>query len=160
MSTFKDIKINFTWSEELAKKSFDEIYKYEFNNSAKKYIGWFFIALLQFGVVGALKKGDITILSFATFMLIYWYYIKKIIAKKRFIKLNCKPTKVQIIANKDGLRFINENITWKWNEVQDIKKLDNGLIVTKEPNHYFIPNSGFKSIEDRSAFLFFLKLQK
>jgi len=155
MSTFKDIKIEFTWNEELAKKSFDEIYKYEFNNSAKKYIGWFFIALLQFGVVAALKKGDITLLAFSTFMLIYWYYIKKIIAKKRFLKLNSKPKNVKIIANKDGLHFINENISWKWDEIEDIKKLDNGLIIVKYPNHYFIPNSGFKSIEDRSSFLSF-----
>ena len=47
------INIHYLWDKELALKSAYDIYEYELKNSNKKFIGWLFIALAQFGVVGA-----------------------------------------------------------------------------------------------------------
>ena len=52
----KPIKISYIWNQENVENLFEASYKYQFNNSAKRFIGWFFIALLQYGIVIALKK--------------------------------------------------------------------------------------------------------
>ncbi len=152
----KEVKLEFTWSKDIASKSFDELYRYEFNHSAKKYIGWLFIALLQFGVVATFKKGDVTLLIFSTIVLGYWYIFKKMIAKRLFLKRfendPLKDKKISIIADKNGLHFKNQNISWEWSDIESVEDVKNGLLLIKHPNHYFIPLNAFKSFEDKNDF--------
>ena len=158
------IKVDFIWNEDSAIKSFDELYKYEFNHSVKRYIGWLFIGFLQFGVVAILKKGDASLLLFSTVVLFYWYFLKKYISKKLFLKnFKSDPLKDKEIileADKEGLHFKISNDFWKWDEIEEIKNIKNGLLLIKSPNHFFIPNFAFKEIEDKSNFIKLKKLQK
>ena len=147
----KEIKLDFKWDKNIAKNSFEELYKYEFNHSAKKYIGWLFIALLQYGIVGALLKGKVSVLIFATIMLFYWYYGKKFIARNRFLKNLENKKDISIIANKDGV-FFDNNHSWKWSEIESLEDVGSGILIVKYPNHYFIPQSAFKSYEDKNSF--------
>ena len=160
----KVVKLDFIWDEEVAKKSFDELYKYEFNHSAKKYIGWIFIALLQFGVVGAFKKGDASLLIFSTVVLAYWYIFKKMIAKRLFLKRfendPLKDKEIILKADEKGLHFKNQNIFWKWDEIESLEDVKNGLLLIKYPNHYFIPLNAFKSFEDKNDFKMLYKESK
>jgi len=52
----KVVEINFNWSQELALKASKLYYDYDMKNSNKRYIGWFFVALVQFGIVGYERK--------------------------------------------------------------------------------------------------------
>jgi len=71
------INISYKWDKQNVINLFEQSYKYQFNNSAKKWIGLFIIALTQFGVVAALKMGAFELLIFSTVLLVYWYYGKK-----------------------------------------------------------------------------------
>ena len=157
----KEVKLEFTWSKEVATKSFNELYRYEFNHSLKKYIGWLFVAILQFGVVATLKKGDVSLLIFSTVILSYWYIFKKMIAKRLFLKRfendPLKDKKISIIADKNGLHFKNQNISWEWSDIESVEDVKNGLLLIKHPNHYFIPLNAFKSFEDKNDFKMMFK---
>ncbi len=148
----KELKLNFVWDKEVAKNSFDELYKYEFNHSAKKYIGWFFIALLQYGIVGAMLKGKVAILIFATVMLFYWYYGKKYIAKRRFLKNIEDEKDISVVVDRNGIKFSHEDLLWHWNEIEDLVDVGSGILIIKYPNHYFIPTNAFRTFEEKNNF--------
>ena len=60
----KPIKISYIWNRENVESLFEASYKYQFENSGKRFIGWLFIALLQYGIVLALKKDAFAIALF------------------------------------------------------------------------------------------------
>ena len=153
----KNIEIVYIWDKNNIEKLFNASYKYLFENSYKRYIGWLFIALLQFGVVVAFKNGTFGLLLFSTIVLIYWYYGKKYIAKKRavnfFEKSPFKDKKIKISANKSGLKIdsINSNF-WKWEDIDKVVSINDDILLYKEPNFHYIPSSAFKSIDDKTHF--------
>jgi len=153
----KPIKISYIWNQDNMKKVFDASYKYQFNHSAKRYIGWLFIALVQFGVVASFKKGAFELLLFSTIMIIYWYYGKKLIAKKRAMKSfknsPFKDKKIEMSVDKDGITILsNNNEKWKWEDIDEIIPLGDDIMIYKYPNFHYIPSNGFKSIEEKSKF--------
>jgi hypothetical protein len=62
----KKIEIAFKWDKDSALQASKLYYDYDMKNSSKRYIGWFFVALVQFGIVGALKHD--------VFGLLYHFY--------------------------------------------------------------------------------------
>ena len=160
----KEIVIRYKWDKDLALKSFNSIYKYEYTHSSKRYIGWFFIALSQFGVVATLKKGDITLLLFSSIVIIYWYWLKKIVARKVFLKSfekdPLKDKEIIIVATKNGLEIDNQFFSWeKFLQIEDVD--NNLLLISKNGKHYFIPFNAFKSLEEKSEFkTLFLNFKK
>jgi hypothetical protein len=153
----KPIQISYTWNKENVESLFEASYKYQFNHSAKRFVGWFFVALLQYGVVLALKKDAFAILLFATVMLVYWYYGKKIIAKKRaensFEKSDFKNQKIKISIDDDGFALLMPNQEqWSWDDIQEIILLEDDIMLYKYPNFHYLPSKAFASIEDKSQF--------
>jgi hypothetical protein len=153
----KPIEINYTWNQENVERLFDASYKYQFNHSGKRFIGWLFIALLQYGVVVAFKKDAFAVLLFSTIMLAYWYYGKKVIAKKRahkaFEKSPFKEKKIEMQINEDGFVLLSPNQEqWSWDEVQEVIILEDDIMLYKHPHFHYIPLNGFASIEEKSRF--------
>ncbi len=152
------IHIRYTWNRENVQKLFESSYKYQFENSAKRYIGWLFIAILQFGVVAALKKGDFSLLLFSSIVLVYWYYGKKIIARKRaeraFETSSFRDKTIFIDVSDEGFEIKGKEgrVQWSWDEIDEIIVLDNAMMLYKYPYFHYIPDSGFHSIEDKSRF--------
>jgi hypothetical protein len=159
MSETKPINIKFKWDKDTLLNSFEAIYLDEYKNSPKRLMGWIFIAMAQFGVVAALKKSSFGLLIFSTIMLVYWYYGKKYIAKKRAVKAfendPLKDKDISIKADKEGKSL--ENQFWRWEDIESVADVENGFLLIKEPKHYFIPSKGFKSFEDKSRFKSFFK---
>ena len=151
------IKISYIWDRANFDKLFDASYKYQFNNSGKRFVGWLFIALLQYGVVLALKKDAFAILLFSTIMLIYWYYGKKIIAKRRaersFENSEFRDKHIEMSIDRDGFALFQSNREkWSWDEVQEVIVLGDDIMLYKDPNFHYIPANGFESIEEKSRF--------
>ena len=71
---FEPIYIEYTWTKELFLKASKSAYDYELKNSPKRFLGWIFIAMAQFGVVMAMIKGAGGLLILSTIFLIYWYF--------------------------------------------------------------------------------------
>lgn len=149
----KPIEIRYRWSRENLERVFDSSYRYEFENSHKRYIGWLFIAILQFGVVSALKGGSFGLLLFSTIVLLYWYYGKKLIAKRRAIRAfessEFRDRLIEMSVDDDAI-FIKPKTTLRWSEIDEIRSIGDDIMLYKYPNFHYIPSIAFNSIEDLS----------
>ncbi len=154
---FKLIKIRYIWDKRNIEKLFDASYKYQFEHSQRRYVGWFFIALLQYGIVVALKKEVFVILLFSSIMLFYWYYGKKWISKRRarksFEKSEFKDKEIKLTVDKDGFELITPiKEHWSWSDIDEVISLGDDIMIYKYPNFHYIPASGFGSLEQKSSF--------
>ena len=153
----KSIEISYIWNKENVEKLFKASYKYQFEHSRRRYIGWFFIALLQYGIVVALKKEVFAILLFTTIVLFYWYYGKKWIAKRRAIKSfeesEFKDKEIKLTVSENGFEVIApKKEHWDWSEIDEVVSLGDDIMIYKHPHFHYIPSSGFKSLEEKSQF--------
>ncbi len=148
------IKISYIWNKENFNKLFEEAYNYQFKNSPRRYIGWLFIALAQFGVVAALKKGSIGLLLFSTIMILYWYYIKKLIVKKRaykeFLNSPLKDKKIKLYVDSSGIEQNGKKLSWS--EISKVISIEDDILIVANNKSYYIPSNGFKSIEEKNKF--------
>jgi len=157
MSMSKPIKISYIWNRKNVETLFEASYKYQFEHSRKRYVGWFFIALLQYGIVVAFKKEAFAILLFSTIILFYWYYGKRWITKRRaeksFEHSEFKDKKIEMLIDKDGYTLLSPHQEkWSWSEVQEVIVLGDDIMLHKYPNFHYIPANGFESIEEKSRF--------
>jgi hypothetical protein len=152
------VRIRYVWNEENIEKLFASSYQYVFTHSARRYVGWLFIALLQFGVVAALKQNAVGLLMFSSIMLVYWYYGKKIIAHRRAIaSFEASPFKdqeIRIDADEDGLEIHSHEggAQWAWDEIDSVVGLGDDILLYKAPHSHYVPSGGFTSIEAKSQF--------
>ncbi len=107
--------IKLPWSEVLFLEGAKLAYDYDMRYSWRRYMGWFFIALTQFGVVGALRKGAIGLLLISTLLVIYWYALRWPMRKKmlkRFFRSQEKEQTITLTLSKSGICTDNECIPW------------------------------------------------
>jgi hypothetical protein len=155
----KSININFKWNKELALKTSKLYYDYDMRHSNKRYVGWVFVGLVQFGIVGALKHDSFGLLYASTFLVLYWYYGRWYLRKKMLLsfynKKSSKDAHIHFIVNDDGLHGADDLIAWE--DIYKIIKLDKGILVQSTQNTLFFENSAFASEDDK---FFFIALAK
>ena len=154
MTTSKQVQVSWKWDRENFEKSFEEAYTYHYKNSARRYIGWLFIAMAQFGVVAALKKGSVALLLFSTLLLLYWYVVKKWLLKKRALKsFQNAPLRDQVIMmtiDREGIRQGDKVLSW--DEIDGLVPLEGGVMLYQQGREFYIPASAFPSVEEMSRF--------
>ncbi len=152
------VRISYRWDAQNVKRLFDASYRYQFEHSAKRYIGWFFIALAQFGVVAAMKQGGFGLLIFSTIVLFYWYYGKKAIAKHRakasFETSPFKDKTITMEVDDDDFTIDahDEQVHWSWEDIDEVIPLGEDIMLYKYPYFHYIPANGFASLEEKSRF--------
>jgi hypothetical protein len=154
MNISNPIQISYIWDQENFEKSFENAYTYHYKNSYRRYLGWFFIALAQFGVVAALKKGHVGLLMLSTILILYWYVGKKWLVKKRalssFEKSPLKNKMITLTVSEEG---IDQNGTFiPWDEIEGVVDAGEDLMLYLSGKSYYIPSSGFEGIEAKSRF--------
>ena len=156
-----EIVISFIYDKEHFLDVTKKVYDYEMSHSGKKYIGWFFIAVLQFGIVGALKHGAYGLLYIATFLLFYWYIlrwqIRKYIALSWFHKQPFKNKKFELTITPLGLEIAPQGSFVSYKDIQSYKVLDSGVLLFYCRNGAFIPKNAFENIESYNKFLKYLQ---
>jgi hypothetical protein len=149
----KAININYTLDEQTYLESSYEIYQYEFKNSSKRYIGWFFVALAQFGVVGALKHDVYGILIVSTIGLSYWYIfrwsIRKYFIKKAFYKNENVNKTLNLTIKDDGI-YLDDKLQIDFSKVNKVIFLDNAIAIYHQCGVFYIPNKAFQSTKDQN----------
>jgi len=153
MSIFKPIDIVYTWDKENFEKAFSKSYTHQFKHSARRYIGWFFVALAQFGVVAALKGGSIGLLMLVTILILYWYVIKKWLVQQRAMKTYEKSalrnSQIKLQITQEGIQQSDTFISWE--ELKGLVPVEDDILLYYRDKAFYIPLSAFKSIEDKSA---------
>ena len=155
------ITIKYTWDERLAITSAKEIYEYELKNSNKKYIGWLFVALAQFGVVGALKHNAYGLLVISSLGILYWYGfrwdIRKFFISKSFKKSPFKDKVIQLEADEKGI-FTDGKELLLYKDIIKSEQLENAIVIYHKLGTTYIPNNAFESKSKRVIFKKYLKL--
>jgi len=150
------ININYTWNKDLAIKSAQDIYEYELKSSNKRFIGWLMIALVQFGVVGALKHGVYGFLTLGTIGAIYWYWfrwpLRKFFISKTFDKSPLANKEIALEAKEDGI-YSNEQLQIDYNNISKYAKLDDAIIIYHSLGTIYIPNDAFENHKFKNKFI-------
>ncbi len=151
----KPIEVNFKWNKELALTTSKLYYDYDMRHSNKRYLGWFFVALVQFGIVGALKHDSYGLLYLSTFLVGYWYYGRWYLRKRmllRFYDKNVpKNVDVHFSIDAEGLHGNNEVILW--DDIIKIIQLEEGVLVQSTESALFFEKSAFKNAQERRRFI-------
>lgn len=146
------IKLQVEWDANKALKASKILYDYDLKHSSKRYIGWLFIALLQFGVVASFKHQDNLLLLISTFLVTYWYfgrwYLRSIFIKKYYKKQNLQKTILLIECDQNGITVQNKRIPW--NEVVSVIDTKSILLFQIQDNILSIPYDAFANIDDLS----------
>jgi len=148
------VNLKFKWDENTFLKGAKIAYDLQMKHSGRKYVGWFFIALLQFGVVGALKVHSYGLLYLSTFLLLYWYGfrwpIRKAALKRFFKKLPFSDEMLNIEADDGGICLNDRCIPW--NEFKRILVTREGYLMDMEDAFIYIPKGHFANDKDREKF--------
>lgn len=158
---FKEINIDFRWTKELAIEASKKFYQYDMRHSSKRYIGWFFVALVQFAIVGALKHDSYGLLYLSTFLVVYWYYgrwyLRKMMLEKFYAKQDIDEYQSSFILKEDGLHNGTTLIGWK--DIYRVIQLEDGALVQLKGNTLYFKRDSFKSYEDIQTFYTVMKEQ-
>ena len=153
------IEITLQWNEKEALKASKLFYDYDMRNSFKRYIGWFFIAMMQFGIVAALKYDSYALLLISTFLVFYWYYgrwyLRSALIKKFYKKKNIQNNTLHIRCDENGI-FI-ENVPIAWEDVYAVTDTKSALLLQSKEEPLYIPYDAFEDIDDLQKCLELLK---
>jgi hypothetical protein len=157
----KPVEIRFTWSKEAAVKASKLYYDWDMKHSSKRYVGWFFIALVQFAIVGALKHHVFGLLYLSTFLVIYWYYIRWYIRKRMIVRYydrsHIEDKEVLFTLTDEGLSY--EDILIDWDHIFKVVKFDDGVLLQTLNHTLFFEKSAFRSYDEMQRFLSIMKQQ-
>ena len=159
---FKNIEINFVWSKELAIEASKKFYDYDMRHSNKRYLGWLFVGLTQFAIVGALKHDSYGLLYLSTLLVAYWYYgrwyLRKSMLGKFYDKQNIDAQKAHFRLKEDGLYQGTHIIPW--DKIFKVIKLEDGVLVQIENNTLYFKRDSFHSYKEFVKFLEQMKEQE
>ncbi len=148
---FKPINLRYTWDKESFIDASKVAYDYELIHSPKRFLGWLFIAMTQFGVVAAMKKGSIGLLLISTILVVYWYFFRWKIRKKLIEKSFDTKQEYHINIDKNKIT-INENYI-NWDSILEVVSLEKGFLVFYENSSMFFPKNAFENDDAIDAFL-------
>ena len=153
MSIFKPIEISYTWDSNNFEKAFEKSYTHAYKNSARRYVGWFFIAMAQFGVVGAFKGGGVGLLMLSTILILYWYVIKKWLVKRRAMSAYenspLRDSQINLQISEEGVKQDETLIPWE--ALKGLVPVEDDILLYHSDKAFYIPSNAFKSIESKSA---------
>ena len=151
----KKIEVSYIWSKELALKASKLYYDYDMRHSSKRYIGWLFVALTQFAIVGALKHDAYGLLYIATFLVFYWYYgrwyLRQRMMQRYYAKNSTDGKKIDFTLDEEGLHYEEQLVSW--DDIIKIIKFDDGILIQTNNSTLFFQNEFFASSKDRVHFV-------
>jgi len=152
------IEISYIWDRDTYIHASKLAYDYEMKHSVKRYNGWIFIALLQFGVVSAMKQGTIGLLMVSTILLVYWYALRwplrNYFVAKSFDKSPNANKQFTIKVSDVGLTVDDNTVALE--EIDGVLVLSDGVFIYIDAQSVFIPNKAL-SIDRRNDLLNLLK---
>jgi len=155
MSTFNPVEIHFKWSKPLAVKASKLYYDWDMRHTSKRYIGWFFIALVQFAIVGVLKHNVFGLLYLSTFLVLYWYYIRWYIRKRLIVnyyeKSGIHGEEVTFRLTEEGLWYGETLIDWE--HIFKVVKFDDGILLQTLNSTLFFEKNAFDSYDALQRFM-------
>ena len=155
----KSINIKYIWDKSTFLKASESLYEYQLKHSKKRFLGWFFIALVQFGVVFALKQGTFGLLLLSSLLSLYWYILRwpmrRWMLSRGFDKSPLQNHTFNIQTSSSGLVVDDKLIIW--NDIIEVICMTNGLIFFIGHDFMFVPFDAFDTASEQTNFLATIK---
>ncbi|NPA29848.1 MAG: hypothetical protein GXO33_06685 [Epsilonproteobacteria bacterium] len=149
------LRVRFRFDEATYLKGAKIAYDVMMKHTGRKYVGWFFIALAQFGVVGALRAGTYGLLLLSTLLLLYWYVLRwplrKAALKRVFHRSPYADRDLTLEAQEGGLCVDDKCIPWF--EFTRVLATPQGYLLDMSDAFLFIPRDAFEDDKTRTAFV-------
>ena len=143
--------ISFKWSEDIFLEGAYIAYRHNLKHSPKRFLGWLFIAMFQFGVVATLRNHTIGLLLISTILLIYWYGLRWKI-RRFMLKRLFKESDIDISFDKDGIEINGNKI--EWSQFRDAIISERGYLLEIDSRaSIYIPKRVFDSDSSRESFV-------
>ena len=148
-----------TWDKATFLEGAKTAYDYDMHHTRRRYIGWFFIALTQFGVLAAVRHGSVGLLLVSTLLVLYWYGLRWPIRKRMlgryFARMPDAGRRLSLRVADEGLRIDKEWIGW--DQFRRAILSPKGYLLEMEETFLYIPRRVFDSAKTRNAFVGMLK---
>ena len=148
------LKMAYLWDEQTYIDASKHAYTYELKHSHKRFLGWIFIALTQFGVVSVMKGGGAGLLLLSGLLVTYWYLLRwqlrKSMLLKNFAHSSNANQQFQIDANEEEIHINGTKIAWE--NILEAVSLKSGFLLYYDATFIYIPSQAFKDIEDKNSF--------
>ena len=146
------------WDEKTFLEGAKLYYDYTLKNSKKRILGWFFIAILQFGIVMLIKQGTLGMALLGSFLTLYWYFLRwplrKLALKMQFKNSAMANKNMSIEVNQNGLKVDNQELGY--DKISEVIKGKNGYLLAIQNGFIYIPFNKF-SKESKKDFENFIK---
>ncbi|WP_457597854.1 YcxB family protein [Hydrogenimonas sp.] len=147
------------WDEATFLEGAKLAYDYDMRHGWRRYAGWFFIALVQFGVVGALRYGQNGLLLLSTLLVLYWYFLRWPIRQKalrRFFNSSGYAGKeLRIEPEEGGICIDGQCLPWR--EFRRVIASEKGYLLDMEDAFLYLPRRIFPDAETRNTFVALLR---
>jgi len=147
------VEAKFIWDEGIALLSSELFYKYEFRHSYRRYMGWVFIAMAQFGVVGALKHDAYGMLIVSSFLLLYWYVVRWQLRKKLALRHFKASSMVdqEVVTKFDDKGLHTNNRSTLWPDIHKVVETALGFLFYSDSSANFFAKEAFNSNEQQDV---------
>ena len=153
------IRVRMTFDEKTYLDGAKIAYDVTMKRTGRRYVGWFFIALAQFGVVGALRTGTYGLLLLSTLLLLYWYLLRwplrKTALRRIFHRSPYADRDLVLEAGEGGLCVDDKCIPWF--EFTRVLATPKGYLLDMNDAFLFLPRDAFDDGNMRDAFVALLR---
>ena len=159
MSETSSFTLRYPWDKATYMHAAKIAYDHTLRHSPRRYIGWLFIALAQFGVVALLRNGTPGLLILSTVVLVYWYLlrwpIRRFLLSSAYAKSDFKEQTIELHADEEGIRIHDTPLAWS--AFSKAHSLPEGFLLFRPQGFLFIPAKAFGDLETKNRFAALLK---
>ena len=153
------ITLTLDWDEDTYLKGAKVAYDLQMRQGWRRYAGWLFIAMVQFGVVGALMAGRYALLLLSTLLVLYWYGLRwpmrKAALKRLFARSDRADQTLHLRADEKGLCIDDRCVGWE--TFRRVVAATEGYLLEMQEGVLFIPKSRFEDGETQRRFVSLLR---
>ncbi|SFV57046.1 hypothetical protein MNB_SM-7-475 [hydrothermal vent metagenome] len=155
----KSITLTIEWNKERALQASKALYDYEMKHSPKRYIGWLFIAFMQFGIVALFKQQNPLLLLLSSLLVAYWYYgrwyLRCFFLKRYYTKQNFQKSVITISCDESSLDIADKIL--QWDDILQAIDTKAALLLQTKEEIFYIPFDAFENLDDLSSCMQLLK---
>ena len=145
------MEISYVWNRQRFFEASKANYHYHIRSWKFRAIGYLGLLFILIGCYLAYTKSVYATLGVATFLTIYWHFLRwpfyQLQLSYQFKKHCDRDQHIKWVINEETFSISSENGsgTYKWHAVTGISETEKGFLVRKYPIYYWIPKDCFAS---------------
>ena len=152
------MQISYKWTKERFLEAGRANYYFKLQALKFRLPGYLGLAFMLAGAYFAYSKGVYATLTVATFLTVYWYFLRwplySLQLAHQFKKHVSKDQDITWEMDTDSfsIKSVSGFGKYSWDAVTDLAEMENGFLVYQYPIYYWLPKDSFASENDIAWF--------